>query len=263
MKKAPLLLLLFTLSYPIPGAIGDVIHYWRFEEGAGFTTADSTGGIAGDLLGFNEFTGWSPSVPLDTIPLTGEANNYSLRFNIGFVDISTPQPLNLGTTFTIEFFYHAEMPVIVSPFFAFANGATLWALLGESDANLLHAINFQGSMQVSPASLLVLNQWQHYALVKEPGKYSIYIDGQIQFSGLLPDGTDGPYDFLGEPESGTRTIGEGFRGYIDEFRISNTALSPSEFLNIPEPGTLGLLALGGLAFWAAHRHRRILPRCPP
>jgi hypothetical protein len=36
-------------------------------------------------------------------------------------------------------------------------------------------------------------------------------------------------------------------GFIDEVRISDTALDPSQFLSVPEPATMVLLGLGALA----------------
>lgn len=51
------------------------------------------------------------------------------------------------------------------------------------------------------------------------------------------------------------TPGNFFNGWIDDIRISDTALSPTEFTNvIPEPGSLALLTITGLVF--AHRRRR-------
>jgi hypothetical protein len=87
-------------------------------------------------------------------------------------------------------------------------------------------------------------------LVKDQGEYSVYLDGQLLHNEGLSPTTDGPYEFYGGP--GTRMIGgvgRAFNGWIDEFRISDEALAPSQFLNatIPEPTTLGLLGLGLLS----------------
>ncbi|MBN1511156.1 MAG: PEP-CTERM sorting domain-containing protein, partial [Phycisphaerae bacterium] len=111
----------------------------------------------------------------------------------------------------------------------------------------------------APADLVELDTWQHYALVKQPGEYSIYIDGDLQFNGSLPTGTDGPSVFYGTDETGSRAIGDGWRGYLDEFRISDEALTPDQFLNpvIPEPSTLALGVLAGVALLAFRSRRKL------
>ena len=86
-------------------------------------------------------------------------------------------------------------------------------------------------------------------MVKEPGAYSIYLDGVQVVHDTLGTSTDGPYDFPGVGTIGTRTLGGPtgtWYGYLDEFRISDEALSPNQFLNasIPEPSTVSLLLFG-------------------
>ena len=88
--------------------------------------------------------------------------------------------------------------------------------------------------------------------MKVPGEYSIYLNGSLAASGYVGPAGDGPYYFPGTDNTGDRVIGGNngsFRGWLDEFRISDEALTPDQFLNaVPEPGTFTLLGLGGLAF---------------
>lgn len=218
----------------------DEIHYWRFEEGNGSVAAASVGDIHGDLF-YMPSVNWSDSVATPTIPLTGAANNYSLYFGgAGFVDISDWHDMNLGTAFTIEFYFNPEQPFGLSPFFGFGSGGLgygpgLGYLLAESSGTNYFDGGFMGNnVDEVPANFLILNEWHHLALVKTQGQYSLYVDGSLIATQLLPSSADGPYNFAGETTGGTRTIGNGFRGYIDEFRISNTALTPTQFLNFTE-----------------------------
>lgn len=165
-----------------------------------------------------------------------------LRGGGAYVNISNANNLELGTSFTVECFFLAdEEPIGASPLFHLTPGSILASVLTPG---LDFVTSFQGQLSTAPADSVVLGQWHHYALVKQPGEYSIYIDGALEFNGVLPSGTDGPYSFFGTDISSDRDIGAGFRGYIDEFRISDTALTPDQFLIVPEPSTLVLISLG-------------------
>lgn len=252
----------------ISSSNADTLSYLRFEEGSGYGAYDETGLLDGGVLGFTSVdpgggdaggTGWSTNVPSATVPQTGEANNGSLHFGPGMVDLSNANILSLGLEFTIELFMKPDMPITASPMFHFSPVSALSFMLGEDFGNLYFSSWFQSASTYDSASLVQIDEWQHFALVVDSTSYAIYLNGQVQASDSLPTGGEGPYWFSGDPTTGNRTLGDGFRGWIDEFRISDEALSPSQFLNasIPEPGTIGLLGLGGLAVW--FRRRKSVP----
>lgn len=254
------------VALSLANASADIISYLRFEEGSGFGAFDETGLIHGEVLNFDSvnpgggdtgYNGWSVNVPSSTIPLTGAANTGSLRFAGGsdVIDLSNGNALSLGVTFTIEMFFRPDQPTITSPMFGFSPSSSLYWSLSETSGNLFFSGSFQGVFVNASANLVTVDEWQHFALVKELGEYSIYIDGQLQYNSSLPSSTDGPYFFPGSGTTGDRSIGDGFSGWIDEFRISDTALTPDQFLIVPEPSSVVLLALGGLTL-AVIRHRR-------
>ena len=96
--------------------------------------------------------------------------------------------------------------------------------------------------------------WHHIAVVMEQGPDSrirIYIDGQVATQSSLGNWattadvgtagvtTLGAYDGNGTPGTHDYTaLYSQFEGDMDEFRWSNVALSPSEFLQIPPRGTV-------------------------
>ena len=230
-----------------------MVSYLRFEENGGTIAHDETGLMDGEMLGiWGGSEGWSTDVPVSTIPQTGEANNSSIRFGGGseYIDLSNYNDLLLGYSFTVEMFIIPEMPNS-SVLFGFSPGASLGLLISESLGDYYFNFNFMGDMPYALATGLKIDEWQHLALVKVPGEYSIYLDGVQVVHESLASSTDGPYDFSGDGTIGSRTLGGPtgtWYGWIDEFRISDEALSPSQFLNasIPEPGTLGLLGLGAI-----------------
>lgn len=234
-------------------SLGGMVSYLRFEENGGTIAYDETGLMDGEMLGiWGGSEGWSTDVPLSTVPQTGEANTSSIRFGGGseYIDLSNYNDLLLGYSFTVEMFIKPETPNI-SVLFGFSPGASLGLLISESLGDYYFNLNFMGDMPYALATGLKIDEWQHLALVKEPGEYSIYLDGVQVAHETLASSTDGPYDFSGDGIIGSRTLGGPtgtWYGWIDEFRISDEALLPSQFLNasIPEPGTLGLLSLGAI-----------------
>ena len=111
--------------------------------------------------------------------------------------------------------------------------------------------------------------WYHMAAVSDGSSLSLYLRDTSQGTGMkLVAQTD--LTLSGSPDTamtagagsgsdwhaGSWTVGRGMYdarhedrayGFIDEVRISDSALDVSEFLFVPEPGTLFLLGLGGLA----------------
>ena len=251
-------LYLLGLWLAVGPARADIISYLRFEEGSGVYASDETGLMNGALLGGWStsdpdgggagYSGWSTSVPGSIVPLTGAANSGSLYFAGGgeYVNLSNANSLDLGTSFTIEFYFRPEDLSVPNGLLSLSPVSSLGVSMGTTPSGTYaFASSFQGQLSIAPANLVVLDQWHHYALVKQPGGYSIYIDGQLQYSSSLPSGTDGPYSFFGTDIAGDRELGENFRGYIDEFRISDAALTPDQFLNaVPESSTLVLISLG-------------------
>ena len=253
----------------IGGAVGkaDTLSYLRFEKGSGYGAYDETGLMNGEVLGFTSVdpgggdsggTGWSTNVHSSTVSQTGEANTGSLHFGPGMVDLSNANILSLGLEFTVEMFLMLDAPSTFNDIFGLSPVSKLYFTIIDSSGNLYFRMQFQDQIDsLIPATLLQENVWSHVALVVESTEYSIYVDGQSQYNGSIPANGEGPYWFSGDPTTGNRTYGDGFSGWLDEFRISDEALSPSQFLNasIPEPGTLGLLGLGFISLMIRKRLR--------
>ena len=145
-------------------AFGDVIGYWRFEEGSGNDTSGETGRYPGDLIGFYDYDpgvgdtahaqGWSTNVSAANVPQTGAANTGSIRMGGGgaYVDLSNGQDMNLGLNFTMEFLMRPDNPGSGSPIFGFAPFAGL-------SFNIF-------SMDLRTRFRTVSNSWAHPFLVR-------------------------------------------------------------------------------------------------
>ena len=253
----------------------DTISYLRFEENGGAVAHDETGLMDGNLIGpFSTapgggdtgVEGWSTDVPSSSVPLTGENNTSSIRMmGGGYIDLSNYNDLLLGYSFAIEMFMKPDE-------YAAQYGATIFGFgsdysdqlffgIGNDSGQFFFRIQFMDTQVFFYTDEILFNDWQHVALIKEAGEYSIYLDGQLLVNSTLSSTMDGPYEFYGDPTLGVRTIGGEsgtFRGWIDEFRISDEALMPSQFLNasIPEPATTSLLFTGLMALSLRSRKRK-------
>lgn len=128
--------------------------------------------------------------------------------------------------------------------------------------------------------LLALNNWYNVAAVSDGTTLSLYRSDAnnlgyalVGSMPLIAGDTRLNYDDNGSTTAGDTqwgwTVGRGrygssnlqgdahvdrWFGYVDEVRISDAALNPSEFLFVPEPGSLAVLGLG-LAMMLGGRRR--------
>ncbi len=243
-------------------APADTVAYWRFEEGSGTSVSDSSGnGLDGTALGGLSYTGSTPSTIL---PQTGGANTSAMSFDGGAasrVFIADNPLFQLTESLTLEAYINMSAPP-----FPGHNAEILFR--GDSrlglDPYLLDVVNgiLRFSIQdadnngafVSTAPP-TLNEWVHVAgvLDNDTGAMSLYLDGVLVDS-IITDVR--PFAVLDPNLNAGLSIGGfpatdyfgPFRGMIDEVRISDTALSPDEFLNsvppVPEPATASLLLMG-------------------
>ena len=240
----------------------DTIGWWRFEDGAAGTSAasltnrmdasrlpGSAVGITGSGLpqfadAFADAVLWNPAES------RAEANDRALRFsdgngNAGRVEIASDAALS-PQTFTLEFFFKYEGTGLPNwmPLVGRMNGESREAFyirLHKTTADSprpsisLRFHNAAGELNASAdcaSDTLADGRWHHVALrVCE-------VDGTWQaqcFADYVSVGTcklTGPIYYAdGYP----LLIGGNFPGLIDEVRLSNEILEPSEFLRPVSP----------------------------
>jgi hypothetical protein len=246
-----------------------------------------------DNPGFDSSPAYTSAVPFATVPQTGEANTSSLDFEPGgdgdddnYTFGPGDKPINsfdfrqftLEASFTADSLaYRAIVGKDGKPV-----GSSLLAPLQlklRADTGNLQIEILDGAgvgRDVQSTSPIVLStpdapRWYNVAAVNDGDFLALYIDdtgdgiiGNYVFQGatvlsFAPDegGQDGLIDSTGTFHVGRgfydNGIGDWWDGMIDEVRISDTALDPSQFLAVPEPSAMGVLGLAGL--FAARRRR--------
>ena len=251
--------LVVALSAP---AAATTMAYYRFEEGTPDSIASGTGSIIDSSNGNHGTPYGGPiyqsDVPVNPVPLTGASNNLSLEFDgvDDYVDLGNPDSLRITGSLTVEAWFKTTLtdttyPQLVSKWWSsgYVNGGSY--NLGWLESGLTFVIQNENQQVLLASSGAMWNDdtWHHATGTWDGNTIKIYIDGILKDSvtspgfGLLEDttrtvriGSDNRYT-----ESGNDRL---FAGHIDEVRISNSALSPQEFLNTPEPTTIVLMGCG-------------------
>ena len=246
------------------------VAYWRFEElGADqqfkppTLPAGPDSGLAADEAGgddalrtydFNSAPFYRSNVPATTVTATGAANTRSLEFTPND-DIYTAQPGSLNAhdfpEFTVEASFNADVitwqnivgkdgkptPLLVAPL--------QLKIRDDTDRLQIEIIDaFGQEKQVQSIDPIVTGRWYHAAAVSDGTRLSLYLDDTTVEGGYVLQGF---VDVSGGlfPSDATWVVGRGFfnggiadwfDGHIDEVRISDAALSPSQFL-FAQPGT--------------------------
>jgi len=254
-------------------AAAGTVGYWRFEEGtAGQPAAGAQSVLDSSGNGLHGTAAHGPvydnAVPANPVPRTGATNSLCLSFN-GInqkVQMDDAPEFQLTHSLTIEAF--------INPRSTYYNNNGQILLRGDSRGGhdpyylcqQFDQILFSICGDTNPAVELrapvpMANQWFHVAATLDDatGEMRLYINGQLANSRFT---TVRPAAQLDPSLEGGVSIGDTpvaafvqpFDGAIDEVRLSGTALTPSEFLNAPEPGALAV----GLILAATGLRRRAL-----
>lgn len=252
----PLLVGLLAASLGAPAGAA-TIGYWRMEadldaSANGLRVANEVAG-GSDLISNQAFIDLAAN-PNGTVPNTGDINLGSAG--------STLQGGTNGINGTVAWYSVLDSSSITAEF---------WARTGEAQATLLArstgangftianpnnvSITYHVSNGAGGAVAVTLNTghnmdatWRHYAFSYDAatGVGAFYVDGVVVASN---DGADGRALFWGG--ASPLRVGElldyasAFNGTLDEVRLSDVALTATQFLGaVPEPAAALLLALG-------------------
>jgi hypothetical protein len=247
-------------------ASATTLAYWRFEN-------DLTATTGGSLLDLTNAVGATDDFTTTNLPVTMFPNAAAYVFNGADDELATSAVnlLNGVTAYTVEFFFN---PATLSPGFDTVvskpgvDNTDLSLFIELRDpAKVLVSIQNSTSSSLTPTTVdnaYAANTWQHFALVFDGSqptnatRATFFIDGNVvakQVDGTVVTSIS---DILSVITLGNLP-GDGrfYDGLLDEVRISDAALAPSEFLlntAIPEPTAAGLLLVGLISIlfrWAS------------
>jgi len=260
----------FAISFVATAAKANVQRYYRFETNAGAGVSDGQAITAADDSSGNNRTGVPYGTPqygttpfVSPIPSTGAGNNFSfLASNGDGIRLDPDTAPVLGAIFTVEAFIRLNS---FDPNTGDVKSIIRVGPGGEVFAIGVYNINGSGGTNDLEARLngpipsavfrgdLSVNTNYHIAVTYDGADMRLYFDGVLVDSATDVPGFAGSGlqpGSLGEPLIG----GAPFQGNIDELRISDVALSPSQFLNaIPEPSSLAIYIVATAAIIARRR----------
>ncbi|MBU0640597.1 MAG: PEP-CTERM sorting domain-containing protein [Planctomycetes bacterium] len=220
-----------------------LIAHWPLSEGQGTWTEDVAGNHDGTIYGGPP---WVAGV-------TGSPSDYALDFdgsndyvNVGqFTQFGGTQHFSLCAWINRTTVSGPE-PYILNNMYSSSRGIGLYSY-GNMTAVTAGGINgtiYQAT--VRDFEDIADGQWHLIVGTYDGSALQLYIDGEWR-------GSNSDFSYytastqnmnIGRMEQGARYY---FDGKIDEARIYNRALSADEVQDLPEPGTLALVMLGGLA----------------
>lgn len=271
-------------------ANASTVAYWRFEEATSGAVAAGAGGEAiydnsvldssGNGNHIRTYATWSAptyvtTVPFATVAQTGATNSATLSLDGGddlYSGAAVAPTLNSVdfNQFTIEAWVNlndiAGWQTFIgrddsgNPGEAAGPESLLYFQKMGDGTNRIRVRTFDSTgtgVAVHSTFAMTAATWYHVAAVSNGSSLALYIDGALQESTPMTGG-------LFDPAANTIwTLGRGqyngspgdqMRGRLDEVRISDSALTTSQFLNaVPEPGAAILGLLGVIALLRRRR----------
>lgn len=250
--------------------------WWRFET-VGAPVPDVSGhGLDGTVTNMNSgdddgISGFSTDVP-GTQVVDGNltnANARSLRFTkgLGMVRILDPARFAIaGTQVTVEAFVKitsTNFPMriinianttspppatLISPHLSAFDPRPLMALTIHSDNTTLFHTGFAQSYP--DPSPLALRHWHHVAFVQDGQISRFYVDYQPLGDWNGFSYTPGPFTGVNAISLGgiAEQVGNTFEGLLDEIRVTDQALIPTQFLRVAGGLAPGIRAMPSAEF---------------
>ncbi len=273
-RTSPIACAVLTWAATVLTAAATTVDYYRF--GGNLNDSGNLGQNGSVLSGS---VAYSTSVPTAVVPQTGAANGNSLSLSSGAdsMIVNAPfqfhsagdatmefwlNPTNLAGNYEGLFWTRSDL-TDSNRFNIFLknNGAGGYSInfdYREPNGTLHGLLNSEqpGAGGVTIPFNIPINAWTFVAFVRSGNTYSAYLNGSQTPAAIAIDGTGGnPAPNLPTSSGWEFNSWNGNTVLLDELRISDSALTPSQFLvSAPEPST-GLLLLAASAILPTLRRR--------
>ncbi|MFA6518582.1 MAG: LamG-like jellyroll fold domain-containing protein [Candidatus Shapirobacteria bacterium] len=232
-----------TVTDYLPGA---TYRYWKFDDGVGTSTVDSSGNSVNGVLQNMEADDWNSSIKA-TLPFT---NGYSLAF-----DGSTSEQVVVSdaidpTAYTICAWVRPSD--VTSTSIIIRSGAVPTTtyqdqILIDSNSKFEYYSYDGASVRVVGTSTVVANQWHHVCVsAQNNGQAKLYVNGVSEGT---PDtvgtlATTADRWAIGSNSGGSMGW---YAGYIDDVRVYNTVLSDNQIYALSDigPSVISAITVGG------------------
>jgi hypothetical protein len=211
-----------AVSYNLSAYVCDpaLAGYWALDEGSGTAVYDeSRGGNSGSFLGA---AAWSQGVKGGALQLNG--TNY----------VAVPDDDSLDATGDLTITMWIKPGVLISVVSDIVGKRSAGGYAVEQDGGNYYLVwdSPAGQMGDTVSAGLQTDAWQHFAVVKNGSRVTIYVNGTLRKTGTVGNETivaNSVPLFIGDDPANPAT--KRFNGEIDELRIWRTALGEQEILD--------------------------------
>jgi hypothetical protein len=260
------LLLLAVSAALLPGtAQASMVGFWNLNEGSGTTASDFSANNNDGTLAGN-----GGKLPLWVAGHTGNTGDYALSFNDSnwnrnvWVKVNDSASLHIGSadnkSFTIALWVYDIGSYYAYPLYDGTTGTRNWFFQSGADTgnDAYFWSDTKTGFRTTFGAAYGLDDWHHLAVTYDGTTVRSYIDGVAKGTKSTTTSFTNWYAlYIGNKAESTGQW-DPFGGCIDDVVIFNSVENVTDIMNgtqaeMPEPATLSLLVLGGLAMLRRRR----------